>query len=240
LPLLPDGADAALEAITARTHYGERLSSEGRPKLAIPVLELVERGYARQSDYGFQLRLVRRYLGEAYARDGRHADAGRLLKLSLDDYLAHQQDVDQPVMAIRESWGRWLLRDGRADEARLQFRNVVDSAGDRPLAHVALAHAGLARAALADGDAPAALAHSGRALEVWDYVTGFRDVRMQPWLQRVRADALAAGGDVAAAQAMENVAAAASARYDHPGSDTVVVRDMAAVARTAGAASQEK
>lgn len=229
LPLLPVGADAALEAITARTHYGERLASEGRPRLAIPVLELVERGYARQADYGFQLRLVRRYLGEAYARDGRHADAGRLLKLSLDDYLAHQPDNDQPVMAIRESWGRWLLQDGRAADARQQFANIVASAAQRPLAHVALAHGGLARAALAQRDVSAALQHSERALAVWSEVSGFRDVRMQPYLQRVRADALAAAGRVPAAQALENAAAEASARYDHPSSATVVRRDMAAL-----------
>ncbi|MFY2764651.1 protein kinase domain-containing protein [Arenimonas sp. MALMAid1274] len=236
LPLLPDGDDdTVIEAITARTHYGERLSSEGRPRLAIPVLELVERGYARNSEFGFQLRLVRRYLGEAYARAGRHADAGRLLQLSLEDYVAHQADGDQPVMAIRESWGRWLLHDQRPGEAGSQFENIVANASGRPLAHVALAHGGLARAALARDDVPAALQHSQEALAVWGEVVGFRDVRMQPYLQRIRADALAAAGQLAEAQLLENTAAEASARYDHPSSVSVIRRQMATLDPTAQA-----
>ena len=231
MPLLPDEGQDVAESISARTNYGERLASEGRPKLAIPVLELVERGYARQSTFGFQLRLVRRYLGEAYARAGRHEDAGRLLKLSLDDYLAQHQDSDQPLMAARESWGRWLLQDGRPEEARLQFNAVVQGAGERHLAHVALAHAGLARASLQQGETSAAMQESDLALAVWSDVTGFRDVRMHPYLQRVRADALAAVDQLPAAQRLENEAAAASRLYDHPSSPTVTRRDMAALQR---------
>ena len=227
LPLLPREGEDGVEAITARTHYGERLSSEGRPALGIPVLEQVEQFYARQPSPGFQLRLVRRYLGEAYARAGRHADAGHQLRLSLDDYLAQQHDAEQPVMAIRESVGRWLLQDGQPVAARAEFETILAHADDRPLAHVALAHGGLARAALQQGDVPAALIHSDAALAVWGEVAGFRDVRMQPYLQRVRADALAASGDLPAAQALEDDAAAASRRYDHADSDTVRRRDMA-------------
>ena len=231
LPLLPREDQEPAEAITARMNYGERLASEGRPALAIPELERVERAYARQSSFGFQLRLARRYLGEAYARAGRHADAGRLLKLSLDDYLAHQTDADQPVMAIRESWGRWLLQEGLPDQARVQFNAVVQGAGERRLAHLALAYAGLARAALQRGEASDAMQQSDLALAAWSEVTGFRDVRMLPYLQRVRADALAAVDQVAAAQRVENEAAAASQRFDHPSSPTVVRRDMGAVQR---------
>jgi serine/threonine-protein kinase len=161
-----------------------------------------------------------------------------VLALSLDDYLAHQPDSEQPVMAIRESYGRWLLQDQRPDQARQQFDNIIASAADRPLAHVALAHGGLARAALQQGDAPAALAHSETALAVWSDVTGFRDVRMLPYLQRVRADALAVAGQLPAAQQLEDAAAQASAAYDHPGSETVVRRDMADVRRQLGETPQ--
>ena len=87
LPLLPKENENVLEAINVRFYYGERLSSEGRPGLGIPILELVERSYAKQSAYSFQSRLVRRYLGEAYARADRNEDAGRMLKMSLADYL---------------------------------------------------------------------------------------------------------------------------------------------------------
>ncbi|HEY6124261.1 MAG TPA: hypothetical protein VIV63_06395, partial [Steroidobacteraceae bacterium] len=59
-----------------------------------------------------------------------------------------------------------------------------------------------------------ALRESGTALAKWRRVSGFRDVRMEPYLQRVRADALAANGQLAAAQSLEDLAATASARYD--------------------------
>ncbi len=228
LPLLPDDGRHATDVATVREVYGERLSSEGRPELAIPQLEAAVALYARQTLHSFKVRLVRRYLGEAYARAGRDAEAGRMLKASLDEYLQQQSDSDQPVMAIRESWGRWLLERGRLDEARAQFDTVVAHADGRSFAHVALAHGGLARIALAEARTADALRESGAAITGWKDVTGFRDVRMGPYLQRIHADALAANGQFAAAQAEEDAAAAASVRYDAPGVATTQRRRMAA------------
>lgn len=244
IPYLPRDGDNALEATTARMHYGERLSSEGRPALGIASLELAERGFAAQSAYKFQWRLCRRFLGEAYARAGRRAEAGRMLKASLDDYLANQGPTEQPVMAIRESWGRWLLDGGAIDEAQAQFDAVVAAAEGRMLAHIALAHGGRARVALLLGQRDVALRESAAALKIWGAVTGFRDVRMGPYLQRVRADALVADGRITEAQTLEDAAAAASARYDHPDSPTRVRRRMhelklpVIASRATGAASR--
>jgi serine/threonine-protein kinase len=229
LPLLPDDDRYPLETATVRMHYGERMTSEGQPAVGIPALEAAERIYAQQSAFSFQLRLTRRFLGEAYARAGRRDAAGRMLKASLDEYVAHQQDRDQPVMAIRESWGRWLLDNDLTNEAQAQFKTIVDHADGRALAHIALAHGGLARAALVSGDLTVARRESAAALDAWTHVTGFRDIRMGPYLRRIRADVLAAGGETAAAQSLENEAAAASARYDHPDSPTVVRRRMTAL-----------
>jgi eukaryotic-like serine/threonine-protein kinase len=63
-------------------------------------------------------------------------------------------------------------------------------------------------------------------LALWAKVEGFRDVRMGPYLQRIRADVLAASGDATTAQQLEDEAAAASAHYDHPSSPTVIRRVM--------------
>lgn len=49
---------------------------------------------------------------------------------------------------------------------------------------------------------------------------------MGPYLQRIRADALVASGDVDGAQRLEDQAAAASARYDDPSSPTTLRRDL--------------
>ncbi len=226
LPLLTKDSRHAKEVANVQELYGERVSSEGRPEVAIPYLEAAVAVYAKQASHAFKLRLTRRYLGEAYRRAGRNQDAGRTLKTSLDAYLEYQQDSEQPVMAIRENWGRWLLDNGRIDEARSQFKTIVEHADGRALAHIALAHGGLASVALARNDRAAALKESAAALEIWKRVTGFRDVRMEPYLQRIRADVLAADGRLVNAQALEDAAATASARYDYRGSPTVMRRNM--------------
>jgi tetratricopeptide (TPR) repeat protein len=244
VPHLPRDGENMLEATLVRMHYGERLSSEGRPALGIAPLEMAERNFATQSTYKFQWRLSRRFLGEAYARAGRRTEAGQMLKASLDDYLANQGPNEQPVMAIRESWGRWLLDGGSVDQAQAQFDAVVAVAEGRTLAHVALAHGGRARVALRRGQREVALRESAAALKIWGTVTGFRDVRMGPYLQRVRADALVADGRTTEAQTLEDAAAMASARYDHPDSPTRVRRRMhelklpVVVPRTSGVASR--
>lgn len=228
LPLLPDDGRHAAEVAAVREVYGERVSSEGRPELGIPHLEAAVASYARQSSHSFKLRLARRYLGEAYARAGRDAEAGRMLKAALDEYLQQQSDSEQPVMAIRESWGRWLLERGLLDEARAQFDTIVAHADGRNFAHVALAHGGLARIALAEARTADALRESGTAIAGWKGVTGFRDVRMGPYLQRIHADVLAANGRLGAAQVEEDAAVAASVRYDAPGTTTTQRRRMTA------------
>jgi len=221
LAVLPPLTKLDRDVATIYQNYGERLVAEGRPALGIPYLEAAMRFMQRQPPFEFSLRLVRRYLGEAYARVGRRSEARRELKASLDAYLSHDEARNQPVMAAQESWGRLLLDDGDAAAAKAAFAAVLSAAEGRQLAHIALAHGGLARVALATADVAEADRQSAEALAVWAAVTGFRDVRMGPYLQRIRADVLAAQGDLARAQSLEDEAAAASLRYDDPQSPTV-------------------
>lgn len=90
-----------------------------------------------------------------------------------------------------------------------------------------LARAGLARAALMQGDLPTAQRLSAAAVADWAQMTGFRDVRMQAYLWRVRAAVLAAADDATGAQALRAQALAAAKRTDAPDSPTV--RDPAYV-----------
>jgi len=221
LPLLPPETTLSLDATTVRLNYGDRLANEGRANEAIPYLESAVRAYQKQSAHPFQLRLARRYLGDAYARAGRRDEARKTLRQSLDEYLAQEPDSSQPQMVIRETWGRLLLDEQKLDAARVQFATIIAAAEGRVLAHIALAHGGLARVALAKGDTATALGESKAALALWPTITGFRDVRMLPYLQRIHADALLRNGDADAAQQLEDEAAAASARFDDPQSPTV-------------------
>ena len=213
---------------TAREGYGERLAAEGRPALGIPYLERAERSFQKQTAYEYALRRVRRPLGDAYERVGRFDDARRVLQLSLAEHLAKAPAGHQTIVAIRERWGRFLLARGELDAAGEQFKAAIAEAQNPHWAHVALAQGGLAALALRRGDLPEAQARSAEALATWAKLDGFRDVRMQPYLQRIRADVLAAAGDIAGAQALEDAAAAMSARYDAPEGATVKRRVMRA------------
>lgn len=214
VPQLDPARPLDRDLATLRLNHADRLSAEGRAAEAVPRLEAVAAFFAQQQAFDFQHRLARRFLGEALARDGQHERAGRELKAARDAYLAHDDAGKQPVLAARESYGRWLLETGSIDAARAEFTAVVTVAEGRPLAHIALAQGGLARVALAQRDAASAERESAAALALWQRVEGFHDVRMGPYLQRIRADVLAARGEIAAAQQLEDEAAAASARYD--------------------------
>ncbi|ROH93722.1 serine/threonine protein kinase [Stagnimonas aquatica] len=226
IPLLPPLDRMDRDVATIRQHYGERLAAEGRPEEGIPQLEAAARYFEKQAVFEFAPRLARRFLGEAYARAGRRADARRELRGALDAYLANDAEGNQPVMAMRESWGRFLLDEGELEPAKAQFQAILNVAGGRALAHIALAHGGLARVALRQGAIDEAEQESAAALSVWAVLSGFRDVRMQPYLQRIRADVLAARGELAAAQALEDAAWTASQQFDAPGSPSTRRRRM--------------
>ena len=218
--LPPDTANDP-DAQNVREDRGERFAAEGQPLLAIPLLEAAERSWVLKPPQDFVLRRVRRYLGDAYARAGRSADARRVLQLALADFESHAPIDSQPVAAMRERWGRFLLDQGEIDAARTQFDRVLSDAADKRWSHVALAEAGLARVALQRGDATAAGRFSEQALQTWSRLTGFRDVRMEPYLWRVRAAVLAARNDAFSAAALREQALAASRRYDAPESPSV-------------------
>jgi serine/threonine-protein kinase len=204
-----------------REDRGERLAAEGRPLEGIPLLEVVERAWQAEPPHDFALRRLRRHLGDAYDRAGRHADARRMFTLALADFEAHAAATAQPTIAMRERWGRFLLDQGEPDAAARQFERAAGDAATPAWSHVALAQAGLARVALQRGDLRAAEAASLAALATWEQVSGFFDVRMAPYLWRVRAAVLERAGDEAQAAQLRARALEASRRYDAPGSPTV-------------------
>jgi len=217
---LPPPAQHAAGASEAREIYGERLAAEGRPAPGLPLLEIAEHDYVIHPRDEFDLRRARLRLGDALDRSGRTAEARTMLSKSLDDYIAHSKPDQQPLLAIRERWGRFLLDQGDTAGAIAQFDEIVLQAHDRKLSHIALAHGDLSRVALLRKNVDGALAESAIALDLWDHRQGFYDVRMGPYLQRIRADALAAAGHRDEAQSLEDAAWAASEKFDAPESPT--------------------
>ena len=209
------------DALSVNEDAGERLAAEGRPAEGLVLLRQAEAGYAASSQHDFDLRRVRRHIGDALARLGRHDEALATLESALKAFEAADPPGRQPTAACRERLGRLLLDMGRSDAARTQLQRVVDEAAVKTWSHVALAQAGLARVALAQGDLQAADQHSRVALATWDQLTGFRDVRMQGYLWRVRAAVLVSKGDAAGAKQLQAQALEAARRTDAPESPTV-------------------
>lgn len=225
------------DAVEAREWYAAALAAEGRAVEAIPLLEAAERFYQTALMYDFELPRVRATLGDAYDRAGRKEEAARALKAALDQRAANDAPSYQPLLAIRERWGRFLLEQGDIDGAQAQFDEVLRQAQGRKLSHVVLAHAGLARVALARNDLQAAAVASSRAVEMWEQVVGFRDVRMGPIIWLAHSEVLLRSGDAASARQWAQKALEARSRYDHPASDSIE-QARRAVQRAGGQANR--
>jgi serine/threonine-protein kinase len=234
LPLLPDRPEPqqVYDAAFVREMYARCLVNEGRPQLAIPLLEAVREQYTQGQLYEFDLRRVSQILGDAYDLAGRSEDARRTLKTLLDEWIAKGAADFYPVLSTRERWGRFLLGQGDLAGAGEQFNEVVAQAHGRKLSPIVLAHGGLARLALTRGDAAAALAESASAIDMFEHVDGFRNMRTGPYLWLIHAEALRRSGDVQGARDWAQRALDSSRRYDDPSAASI--RDAEAAVASAG------
>jgi eukaryotic-like serine/threonine-protein kinase len=220
------------QAYAARELYGTCLSAEGRPHEAVPLLEQAKQFYQSAPNYDYELPRLLLALGDAYDRAGRVDDARKALRWAFDRRSASLPPESQPLLAARERWGRFLLSQGELAGAEEQFLNIIKYDQGRKLAHIALAHGGLARIALMRGDHTNALSASTTALNTFDQVIGFRDVRMGPYLWLIHSDALRRSGDRAGAIAWAERAVAALQQYDHPSAASIVQAQAALTAAT--------
>jgi serine/threonine protein kinase len=201
-----------------RTVYAGCLTDEGRPQLAIPILEEAQR-YFMQHDYGVAvLPTVTTTLGSAYLAAGRKTDAERTLKMALDQSTARLAADDDDLLEARDAWARSLLSRNDPAAAETQFQLIVEHARDAHKFYAALAHAGLARAALQRHDVAAALDHSGTAVAIIDSFKELRDERYRTYVWHIRAESLLAQGDPRGAIEWAQRAVEANRRYDHPAS----------------------
>ena len=233
LQALPPQTTSAGGVAWVREFYAGRLAAEGRPDLAIPMLEASELAFQKSRQYWFDVIRVRGVLGDAYDRAGRTEEARRALKSSLDGQVANRAPDNPDVMAIRERWGRFLLTQGDRDGAAEQFREVLAQAHGRPLVHIALAYGGLARLALAGHDGAAALTASREAVSRFDRASnGIIDMRTGPYLWLIHSAALGSTGDAKGAREWAQKALDASRRYDDPSS--AAIAEAEAALRAAG------
>jgi tetratricopeptide (TPR) repeat protein len=208
-------------AARVRETYGQCLLAEGRPSLALPAFEAAERGFKEAPTYFYDLSTLQGEIGAAHDRLGRAALAKRLIKVGLDEYVKAFPPDNPGVLRQRFVWGTFLLEHSDPESAEKEFREILSQSYERKLAPIALAYGGLARLAIIRHDSAAALAASSRALDVFEHVTGPRDVRMGPKLWRIRAETLLQSGDATGARQLAQRALEANRRYDHPSSPDI-------------------
>jgi serine/threonine-protein kinase len=229
---IPQPWDADSYDDYAREFYAACLIAEGRPQEAIPLLEASLRTYIAKPSVEYELRRVRLTLGDAYDQVGRTDEARAMLKSSLDERIAKDPPDAGTVRAARERWGRFLLSQGDVAGAEEQFRLVLAQERGRNFSTFALAHGGLASVYLARGETDNAVAESRRAVEIFERVTGRRDVRAGPFLWLIHAEALRRSGDTAHAHEWAQRALSASRNYDAPDAKSIQLAE-AAVRQTA-------
>ena len=215
---LPPPIEADYDAAVVRELHGSCLASEGRPLQAIPLLEGALKTYEVKRGFRFDSARARLALGNAYDLAGRESDARTMLKEVLEERIRTMPADSQALLAARERWGRFLLTHADPDSANEQFLEVVAQDHGRRLSHVALAYGGLASVALRRNDIGAATDLARRAVELFDHVQGFRDVRMGPYLWRIYAQILLAAGDAQNARRWAQRALDADRLYDDPSS----------------------
>jgi tetratricopeptide (TPR) repeat protein len=208
-------------AARVRETYGQCLLAEGRPRLALREFEAAERGYREAPTYFYDLSIAQGEIGAASDHLGRVTLAKRLLKIGLDEYVKAFPPDNPGVLRQRLVWGTFELEHSDPDGAEKQFREILSQGHDRKLAPIALAYGGLARLAISRHDPAAALSASSRAIDVFDNLTGPRDVRMGPKLWRIRAEGLLESGDAQAALQLAQRALDADRRYDDPSSPDI-------------------
>jgi serine/threonine-protein kinase len=229
LPLLPEQPEPqqVYDVAFVREMYGRCLADEGRATLAVSVLESVQKQYKQAEMDEFDLRRLNQILANAYDRAGRGDDALKTLNALLEEWTAKGAPDFYPVLSTRERLGRLLLDRGDIDGAQRQIDEVLAQAHGRRLSPLALAHGDKARIELARGAIPAAASESAAAIEMFEHVDGFRNVRTGPYLWLIRSEALHRTGDRSGARDWAQRALDASRRYDDPAAQSISAAEAA-------------
>ncbi len=200
----------------AREFYADRLVAEGRPLLAIPLLEAALRTYREKPSVEYEVRRNLLILGDAYDRAGMWWKARDAIKASLDERLQKEPAGSASVSVARERWGRFLLAHNDLPGAQTQFDEVLVQTKGHNNEMAVLAYGGLARLAQERHDWEAALRSSTHAVVGFENLAGRRDVRTGPYLWLIHAESLRRVDDAASSRIWAQRALEASKRYDAP------------------------
>ena len=101
------GADTSVRRV-----YGAALAREGRAADAVPILETALAETLRHAHDESNLRRTQGWLGDAYDKTGRTAEARTLLMAARNDWILNGPAAGVQALAARERWARFMLEHG--------------------------------------------------------------------------------------------------------------------------------
>jgi len=222
----------ALEAAEVLRKFGRCLAGDGQGARATELLERAGSLLKTAAPHPADAATLQLDLGKAYEANRQMTEARLAFQSALDTFREIKAPASQLGPAY-ERWGRFLLSQGFLDQAHAAFDEALRLAAKHSLEFAVNAQAGLAAVAIARGDAETAGLSSGRAMDQLDHLEGFYDVRVMPYVWRIRAQYLALAGNYDAALPLAKRARELALRYYSPRSTAgyawdALVQDIAA------------
>jgi tetratricopeptide (TPR) repeat protein/tRNA A-37 threonylcarbamoyl transferase component Bud32 len=217
-------ATDTFEAAQVLRKYGYCLAVDGQGALSAQLLKQARDLLGNSGPHPNDALHLQLDLGRAYQADGRYGEAREVFTGVLNMLQSSQAPPSLTALAY-ELWGRFLLSQKDWNGAADAFNQVLSLAQGRNTESALYARAGLALAQAARGDVRAALAASAVAMDLLEHIEGYYDVRVEPYVWGVRAQALLSAGDLEAARALAVRTHAAVLRYYAPNSAAFAAAD---------------
>jgi serine/threonine-protein kinase len=213
-------ASDALEAAQVLRKYGRCLANDGQGARSIQLLEQAQALFKQSAAHAIDAGHLQLDLGKAYEAGGRAADARRAFLAALGTLEAQKAPALQ-LATVHERLGRLLLFQKDANGAYTEFTRALDLSADHASESAVYAQTGLAAIAVSHGDVRAALEASSLAMDQLSHIEGFYDIRIEPYVWRVRAQSLLLTGDYDGARVLAKHQKDAALLYFAPGSAAI-------------------
>jgi serine/threonine-protein kinase len=204
------------EAAVANEAFATCLLADGRAARAIAYFEAADRQYKDAPQYFYERDHLHSLLAQAYDAIGRQTEAQNMQKEAIAAYEMHFANDNAAVLRQYEYRAESLVRRRQWDSAERDYSAIIARSHNPHAFVVALSEAGLSEIGYARHDVKSAMLHSDTAMKLWEDVQGYRDVRMGPYITRIRAQALFLSGDVGAALVLAERALNQDQRFDAP------------------------
>ena len=195
--------------------YGYCLAVDGQGMRAVQLLEQARSLLTKSAPHAFDTGQLQLDLGTAYEAAGRMSEARQAFTAALTDWRAQKASALRLANAL-ERWGRFLLAQNDPNGAASALDEALQISEGHATEAAVLSQAGMAAIAVSSGDARSALSASQRAMDQLGHLEGYFDIRIEPYVWGIRAQALLLAGDLEAARALAGKARDAASAYYAP------------------------